>query len=401
MSKIKTPSIVLAVLGFFMGPVAVQASAQEPDELDWQLAQVSILKQWIEQAPSEGLSLLSTEKLDSALEKANSGEVNNEATSLALRLGRMHLLGQTPASARSGWHIVDTDASIDLEARLASALSQRKIDQFFLGLAPSHPDYAALLAAFGTETDAQRRKTIAGNMERWRWMPRNLGSDFILVNAAKFEAQLWRARQYQGSWRIIVGKTRTPTPIFSATVTGVILNPWWEIPASIVRESVGSLVRRNPSLARQRGYVWGDGRYRQRPGPNNALGQMKLVMPNRFSVYMHDTPSKNLFEEEKRTFSHGCIRVGNALDFATTLLEGVKTREEVNEIVESLKTTEIDLASSLPVYVTYFTAVASADGSIEFLEDVYARDRTFRKVADAGSDACPFDPESDQLLTQG
>ncbi len=401
MRKIKRLPISLALLGIFICVSAGTASAQEPNEPGWQPAQVSILKQWIENAPSEGLSLLSTQKLDNALEKADSDAVNKEATALALRLGRMHLLGETPAAARMGWHIVDTDTSLDLEARLARALSQRKIDQFFLGLAPSHPDYTALLAAFRTETDAQRRKAIAGNMERWRWMPRDLGSDFILVNAAKFEAQLWRDNRYQGSWRIIVGKTHTPTPIFSAKVTGVILNPWWEIPASIVRESVGSLVRRNPSLARQRGYVWGDGRYRQRPGPNNALGQMKLVMPNRFSVYMHDTPSKNLFEEEKRTFSHGCIRVGNALDFATTLLEGVKTREEVDAIVESLKTTEIDLASSLPVYVTYFTTIVSADGSIEFLEDVYGRDRTFRKVADAGSDACPFDPESEQLLTQG
>jgi len=401
MSKIKWPSISLVLLGFFIVASAGTASAQEPNEPGWQPAQVSILKQWIEQAPSEGMSLLSTRKLDNALEKADSDAVNKEATALALRLGRMHLLGETPTSARSGWHIVDTDVSIDLEARLASALSQRKIDQFFLGLAPSHPDYASLLAAFGSESDEQRRKALAGNMERWRWMPQNLGPDFILVNAAKFEAQLWRGGEFQGSWRVIVGKTRTPTPIFSATVTGVILNPWWEIPASIVRESVGSLVRRNPSLARQRGYVWGGGRYRQKPGPNNALGQMKLVMPNRFSVYMHDTPSKNLFEEEKRTFSHGCIRVGNALDFATTLLEGVKTREEVDAIVESLKTTEVDLASSLPVYVTYFTAVGSADGSIEFLEDVYGRDRTFRKVADAGSDTCPFDPESETLLMQG
>jgi murein L,D-transpeptidase YcbB/YkuD len=119
------------------------------------------------------------------------------------------------------------------------------------------------------ETDIARRAALARNMERWRWMPRSLGRDYVFVNAAALEAGLWRQGKGVGTWKVIVGKRSTPTPVFSATITGVIFNPSWEIPASIVRE------KRDNSPARL-GYVRANGRDRQRPGPNNALGQMKL-----------------------------------------------------------------------------------------------------------------------------
>jgi murein L,D-transpeptidase YcbB/YkuD len=102
----------------------------------------------------------------------------------------------------------------------------------------------------------------------------------------------------------------------------VIYNPWWEVPESIIKESVGALMRGSPAVAAARGYVLDQGRIRQKPGPSNALGQMKLAMPNPQAIYLHDTPSKRHFALPVRAYSHGCIRVGNALDFAATLLEG-------------------------------------------------------------------------------
>lgn len=270
---------------------------------------------------------------------------------------------------------------------LDHALADGTLDTFFAMLRPVHSEYSALRAAYAKESDPARRLVIERNMERWRWMPRSLGTDYVLVNTAKFEADLWRGGERAGNWRVIVGKLSTPTPVFDATITGVILNPWWEIPDSIVRESVGSLVRRNPSLARARGYVWSDGRYRQKPGPNNALGQMKLVMPNRFSVFMHDTPNKDLFDKEVRAFSHGCIRTGDAIGYAATLLEGVKTREEVDAIVQAGKTTQIDLSTPLPLYIAYFTAVSDGQGGVELLDDLYGRDSRIREVADATGEA--------------
>ena len=211
-------------------------------------------------------------------------------------------------------------------------------------------------------------------MERWRWLPQSLGQDYVLVNVAAFEVSLWRQGSRVGIWPIIAGKPKSPTPEFSATITGVTLNPWWEVPTNIVHESIGRMMSRHPALAKARGYVRQGAHYRQRPGPANSLGQMKLAMPNPFDVYLHDTPEKQLFSHESRAFSHGCMRVQDALGFATTLLRGAKTREEVDAILATGQTITVPLATPLAVYVTYFTAHPDKDGKLVFSPDVYRRD---------------------------
>lgn len=219
-------------------------------------------------------------------------------------------------------------------------------------------------------------------------MPLSLGRDYLLVNPPAFELVRWRDGQRIGQWRVITGKTSSPTPIFSATVTGVNFNPWWNVPANIVRESVGSLIRRSPATARARGYVWSGGSVRQKPGPQNSLGQMKLVMPNRHSVYLHDTPNKDLFNREVRAFSHGCVRVGDAMGLAENLLEGSKTRTEIDEIVASVRTVTIPLAQPVPVYIAYFTAGVGADGAVVTYPDVYRRDGRITFVARVKDTEC-------------
>jgi len=358
---------------------AAPAAAQ--DSASWSSDDLTILDRWINAAPNEGLPLLSTDELDAAREAAEQEAIDTQASALALRLARMHLLGNAGQSQRSGWHIVDTDQDLAIEDMLQFAVRNDTLGTFFALMRPRHREYSALLTAYRAETAPDRRQAIARNMERWRWMPRDLGTDYVLVNAARFEADMWRDGQHVGTWRVIVGKRSTPTPVFRATIEGVVLNPWWEIPASIVRESVGALVRNNPAAARARGYVVQNGRYRQRPGPNNALGQMKLVMPNPYSVYMHDTPNRNLFDEDVRSFSHGCIRTGDAIGYATTLLEGVATREEVDAILESRRTTTLAIAEPMPVYVTYFTAVSDGMGGALLLDDIYNRDSAIRVSA--------------------
>lgn len=350
------------------------SSAANETATDWSSANLTSLRRWALTAPDDALPPLSTAALDKAVAADDAAELENAATMLALRIARAHLVGTASASQRAGWNIVDTDREVAIEPMLADALSTGKLDAFFAGLRPAHPDYAALKAALARESDPARRRTIARNMERWRWMPRTLGPDYVLVNAARFEAELWRDGRKARTRRIIVGKKITPTPVFDTRITGVVLNPWWEIPSSIVRERVGALVRRSPSTARARGYVWSDGRYRQRPGPNNALGQMKLVMPNPYSVYMHDTPSKQLFDEPVRAFSHGCVRTDDAIGYAATLLDAVMTRGRVDTIVASGVTTTVNLAKPLPIYVAYFTATANAAGGVDILPDIYGRD---------------------------
>jgi murein L,D-transpeptidase YcbB/YkuD len=241
---------------------------------------------------------------------------------------------------------------------------------------PTHPYYQALRDAYEQETDPGHRATLSANIRRWEEMPHRLGDRYLLVNAAAFRVTLWEDGNPVAHWRVIVGRTRTPTPIFHTTAQGVIFNPWWEVPASIVAESVGALVRNRPAEARRRGYVVQNGRYRQRPGPGNALGLVKLDMPNPYSVGMHDTPSRHLFEQDVRAFSHGCIRVGDALDFATTLLSSQPgwNRERVDSIVATGQTTNIPFAEPLPIYVGYFTAEPAEDGTIRYLPDIYGRD---------------------------
>lgn len=370
--------VVLALLA--IAAAGYPAVAQEPWQ-PWSRDDVSKLKQWVAAAPQDALPVIPTSDLDRAVAQGDAKEISGQARRIALRLARMLLKGDARTGERQGWNIRDTDDEDALGPMLDNALSSGSLDTFFALQRPVHPEYSALRRAYATETDLERRTTIARNMERWRWMPRSLGQDYVLVNTARFEAYLWREGRQVGTWRTIVGKTSTPTPVFDATITGVVLNPWWEIPSSIVRESVGGLVRRNPALARERGYVWSDGRYRQRPGPNNALGQMKLVMPNAYSVFMHDTPNKALFAKDVRAFSHGCIRTGDAIGYAATLLDGVKTRTEVDAIVAGGETIQISLAKALPLYVAYFTAVDDGRGGIEFLDDIYGRDRRIRELS--------------------
>lgn len=366
---------------------AVSAASAQPVATGWNPAQVGQLKQWVQDAPRDALPLIAMPELEAALAAQDQPAIDRAATALALRLARMHLLGCATPAERSGWNIADASDAAGLEARLAAAVAAQELDRFIAGLRPHHPDYARLRAALASETDPAKRTTLSRNMERWRWMPLDLGKDYVLVNTARFEASLWRGSARVGTWPVIVGKPQTPSPVFAATITGVTFNPWWEIPASIVRESVGSLVRRNPALARKRGYVWGGGSYRQRPGPGNALGQMKLAMANPYNVYLHDTPSKQLFTQDVRAFSHGCIRVGDAIGFAATLAEGVRTRAEVDAIVASGKTTLVSIQSPLPIYITYFTASADSSGTVAILPDIYGRDQHLAGVG-TGQRSC-------------
>jgi murein L,D-transpeptidase YcbB/YkuD len=346
----------------------------------WTPDRIAALGRWVAAAPADALPVPATTELDAALASHRPEEIDRAASALALRLARLHLLGVDGAAARVGWHIIDTDARIDLPVRLAQALAvpgatpAGQLDRFFTDLRPQNPDYAVLRAAFATETDPVRRATLARNMERWRWLPSSPGSAYLIVNAASFEVSLWRQGRRVGTWPVIVGKPRSPTPVFSTIVTGVTLNPWWEVPPSIARESVAALVRRHPALAAKRGFVHAGARYRQAPGPANSLGRMKLAMVDPYNVYLHDTPDKKLFAREVRAFSHGCIRVGDALGFAATLLQGRMSAQEIDAVVAGGRTTTVALTAPLPVYVTYFTAAVAPDGTVRLLPDVYGRD---------------------------
>ncbi|MDM7956989.1 L,D-transpeptidase family protein [Blastomonas sp.] len=342
-------------------------SAPQAQAASWRVDQAQQLQRLIAAAGDDALRVLETSELEIAVRQGPGPALDRVANALAMRLAGMHLLGHSSASQKAGWQIVDTDAQIDLEAGVSQAIATDSLMTFMTALRPAHSDYAALRTAYASESAPDRKAVIGRNMERWRWMPRSLGADHLLINAAFFEARLTRQGKADRTWRVIVGKTSTPTPVFATQITGVNLNPYWNIPASIVREKGGR-------FSASQGYVYANGRWRQKPGPLNALGQMKLVMPNPYSVYVHDTPSKQLFSKDTRAFSHGCVRIDDAAGFAAVLLEGSKTSDEVASAIKAGQTVTFDLVRPIPIYLAYFTAAPAPDGTITFRPDIYRRD---------------------------
>lgn len=335
--------------------------------IPWNPAQIVHLQALIDNRSAEGLS---------ACQISSNFDIKdaNAATTAAKQLAQAYLEGCLKGLDRAGWHIKSRDHLIDNDKLLRLALSRNELGPLFEAYKPQNPHYQALQSALALEADSQKRATIKLNMERWRWMPLYLGETYLIVNAASFEVTLWKNHKKAGTWPVIVGKTKTPTPIFDTEVGGVIFNPWWEIPSSIVAEGIGAMVRNRPATARRKGYVFQNGRYRQRPGPGNALGLMKLIMPNPYSVYLHDTSNRKLFANSVRTYSHGCIRVGDATGFAKTLLASDHSHEVVDAILNEGTTKALRLTKSIPIYIAYFTAEGSGEGSVIFYPDIYRRD---------------------------
>ncbi|HEY9090656.1 L,D-transpeptidase family protein [Parasphingorhabdus sp.] len=370
---------------FFISPAAL---AQSDDYFFWSDKQLDDLQEIVDSLPSQGLGHCNIADFSTPNSSSEPMRRSRDATLAANQLIQAHLLGCSSNSDRLYWHIEDDDKLMEMQPLLMLALITDQVKPFFNALQPYNPNYGQLRDAYAKEEDPGKRRILAENMERWRWMPMYLGRKYLMVNIASFEVSMWEDDQKIETWPVIVGKQQTKSPVFEASVSGVVLNPWWEIPASIVAESVGSMLRNRPAEARRRGYVIQNGRYRQRPGPGNSLGQMKLVMPNPYSVYLHDTPSKSLFANPVRTYSHGCIRVGGAIDFAKFLLNDVATAEEVDDILTSRETTTVSMNESIPIYITYFTAEGADDGSIRYLPDVYRRDSNEIAQSEARTD-CP------------
>lgn len=357
---------------------------EEPNAILWTAAQATQLATWLDNAPADGLPQMAEEAtaLRAAIATGDTTVFRPIAQRHALTLLDRHRNGTHRAQRRAFGITPESFGPAD--ATIAAALALDRVEELFTAAIPNHPQYVMLREALASETDPARAARLRLNMDRWRWMPRTLGQRYLLVNVPSYEVTLWQDGQRIDRWRTIVGTTRTPTNIFSTTVSGVIVNPWWEIPTSIANESVAAMVRNNPRAAAARGYVFEQGRYRQRPGPGNSLGQMKLVMPNDHAIFLHDTPSRGLFENPARAYSHGCVRVNQALDFVTALLRARTgwDRAATDAAVATGRTQTLALAEPIPVYISYFTVApfTAADGSnpLRHYADIYGHDRAGR-----------------------
>jgi murein L,D-transpeptidase YcbB/YkuD len=248
---------------------------------------------------------------------------------------------------------------------------------------------------------AQRMRQVRVNMERWRWMPAELGHRRIEVNIAGFRVEVMEADRKVLSMRAIVGKPYHKTPVFSDRMAYLVLNPSWNVPWSIAVNEILPKIRREPGYLSENNMRvlsgWGydaevvdrDGidwatmtgerfRYRlqQMPGEDNALGRVKFMFPNEFDVYLHDTPSRSLFTSESRGFSHGCVRIEKPLELTYYLLRGEPqwTKERIDRVLSSGVETEVSIRHSIPVHIMYWTVWIDGSGLPHFRNDVYGRD---------------------------
>jgi murein L,D-transpeptidase YcbB/YkuD len=238
--------------------------------------------------------------------------------------------------------------------------------------------------------------TIIVNLERWRWVPRDLGNTHVIVNVPDYRLTLWNDNKVYWTTKIVVGKPGThATPMKFITV-----NPTWNVPPSIIEKEYLPALQEDPGALERIGLKIEqnpDGTIRiwQPPGAGNALGRIRFNFPNKFLVYQHDTPDKYLFAKEKRAYSHGCMRVENPLMYAEKILSLTLPQEHYTEarIEKMFGGSEINInfptAKQIPVHLTYQTAFLDQDGKLQFREDVYGRDQRMiailkgeRKVAD-------------------
>jgi murein L,D-transpeptidase YcbB/YkuD len=240
---------------------------------------------------------------------------------------------------------------------------------------------APTVVALAAPETAHRREesdgTLLVNMERWRWLPADLGRDYVLVNIPEFRLRVVRDGRQRDETRVIVGKTESPTPIFSGMMDHAIVNPSWNVPPSILKNEFLPALARDPSYAARKGYevVYRNGNIsvRQPPGERNALGFIKFMFPNNHAVYLHDTPNRSLFSASQRALSHGCVRVDDPFRFADSVLPDEWSSERLKKMIGKGERT-IRLSEKLPVHLAYFTATTDELGGYRTLPDLYGHD---------------------------
>ena len=222
----------------------------------------------------------------------------------------------------------------------------------------------------------KRIEKIIVNMERNRWLPTDVRGRYLAVNIPEFVLHAYNDDSLLWNMNVVVGRDVNKTVIFAGTISQIVFSPYWNVPASILKKEILPGMQKNPNyLESHHMEKFGDG-VRQKPGPWNSLGGVKFLFPNSHSIYLHDTPSKNLFQESKRAFSHGCIRVAEPKNLALYMLrdDPTWTEEKIAKAMASGKEQYVAVKNPMPVYITYFTAWVDRQGDLNFREDIYNRD---------------------------
>lgn len=229
---------------------------------------------------------------------------------------------------------------------------------------------------------AKRIEQIEVNLERSRWLPYGRTGPYMAVNIPEFRLHAYNGDSLLWSMNVVVGKSVHKTVIFSGELKYVVFSPYWNVPSSILKNEVLPGIRRNKNYLARHHMEWNGNSVRQKPGPWNSLGQVKFLFPNSFSIYLHDTPSKDLFNEDSRAFSHGCIRVAEPKKLAMYLLrnDAAWNEQKIVQAMNSGKEQYVTLKEPVPVYIAYFTAWVDREGKINFRKDIYKRDERLAEM---------------------
>lgn len=351
----------------------------------WTIAHAQSLLTVINNIGAEGLksSEYAPTLLEAAIAEGEGDALNTAATKSFTWLAEDLRDGRTPMASRIDWFVVDPDTKlIPTEQLLMKALSGGDVAAILQSLAPKHPDYAILRTALAATpaVEKARIQLIKANMDRWRWLQQDLGMRYMMTNVPEYQLRLVVRDQIVGTYRTIVGKPgKTATPQLAEIMEGIIFNPTWTVPQSIVKgEGLGARLLARPQ-ADYKVTKNGDGSLTvvQQPGPRNSLGLVKINMPNPHAIFLHDTPSRGLFNQPVRALSHGCIRTERASELGMTLallLGDVPTKKSV-EVLLSNKYTLVPFKRDMPVFITYFTMANNINGKLSTFKDIYGRDK--------------------------
>ena len=245
-----------------------------------------------------------------------------------------------------------------------------------------------------------RLRSLLVNMERLRWVPRNYAPNQILVNIPEFRMHIFENGEEAWNMDVVVGNTATRTVIFSDTLSTIVFSPYWGVPKSIVQGEILPAMAKDPNYLKKKGMERIGGSdanpiIRQKPGARNALGLVKFLFPNSYSIYFHDTPSKGGFAREQRAFSHGCIRLSKPKELAEYLLRNdtTWTSQKIDKAMHSGKEQYVVLKDRRPVTIGYFTAWVGVESGLNFRNDIYGQDERLAKEIFIGAPAAPPLPE--------
>lgn len=352
--------------------------------MQWDIGDARALLGVIEHIGEEGLipADYQPDQLRAALALGPGPELDEAASRSFTWLVEDMRDGRTPMTARVQWFAVDPDMDSNPTALImAKALDSHDVAGTIMGLAPTYPDYQVLKAALAATPRAEKAKraAIQINMDRWRWLPQDLGLLYLITNVPEYQLRLATNHRIVRTYRTIVGKPgRTATPQLAEHVEAVVFNPTWTVPQSIVvGEGLGaSLLRRPRAGYKVSRAANGTITVVQQPGPNNSLGLMKIDMPNPHAIYLHDTPNRSLFNAQTRAFSHGCVRTERAQELGMTMamLGAGLTIEQAVEYAQSGKYTKVQMSQTFPVYIVYFTMAQDITGKLSSFADLYGRD---------------------------